>query len=225
MKTRIIQIFVFSILLSACSFFNKENNDLDKMNLNGKIKSIRESSFQAIEKFGEVTKGIKAREDEWEFDYIRTYNHKGNIIESNEYNSDGSLNFKRTYEYDDKGNKIKSNEYKSDGSLGYKSISKYDNKGNLIEGNVCKLDGIQDYRWTLKYDDKGNLIKKEYYGLHRPLKNNTGQWIAKRGPWKITLKSSSTFKYEFDNKGNWIKRIDFYNNIPEHIIEREIEYF
>ena len=44
---------------------------------------------------------------------------KGNIIEENIYNSDGSFTFpfKLTFKYDSKGNQIEENIYNSDGSL------------------------------------------------------------------------------------------------------------
>lgn len=33
------------------------------------------------------------------------------------------------------------------------------------------------------------------------------------------------YKYEYDNKGNWVKRIKFGDKIPKYVIERKIEYF
>ena len=39
------------------------------------------------------------------------------------------------------------------------------------------------------------------------------------------LSSKETYKYEFDEKGNWIKRINFINQIPKLIDEREYEYY
>ena len=33
------------------------------------------------------------------------------------------------------------------------------------------------------------------------------------------------YKYDYDEKNNWIKRIDFGGDTPKYIIERQIEYY
>ena len=59
----------------------------------------------------------------------------GNQIEDNEYNSDGSLNQRKTYKYDEQGNIIEKNRYHSDDALYERDTYnyKYDNMGNWIE--------------------------------------------------------------------------------------------
>jgi len=71
----------------------------------------------------------------------------GKIIESNNYNSDGSLKYKYTRKYDDKDNLIELNRYNSDGSLKYTKIYKYE------------FDEFSN--WTIKttYDEKGNATE------------------------------------------------------------------
>jgi hypothetical protein len=68
------------------------------------------------------------------------YDEKGNKIEENIYNDDGSLAFKKTYKYDEKGNKIESNKYNADGSLSpkYTITYKYDIMGNWIKQTTIK---------------------------------------------------------------------------------------
>ena len=39
------------------------------------------------------------------------------------------------------------------------------------------------------------------------------------------LLSKYTYKYEYDNKENWNKQIEFEDDKPKYIIEREIEYY
>ena len=34
-----------------------------------------------------------------------------------------------------------------------------------------------------------------------------------------------SYKYDYDKTGNWIQKTEFKNNIPLHILEREIEYY
>jgi hypothetical protein len=170
------------VALFAQSCSNEEaENDWTRDKLHGKVLSFSEFSYKAVDRFGNIEKGKRERAYTWKKDEQRKYDYKGNKIEENSYNSDGSLDSKWTYKYDDKGNQIELNSYNSDGSLSIK--------------------------WTYKYDDKGNKIEENSY-------NSDGSLISK---W--------TFIYEFDKQGNWIKRIDFKNEIPEFILEREYEYY
>jgi len=34
-----------------------------------------------------------------------------------------------------------------------------------------------------------------------------------------------TYQYEYDEQGNWIKKIDFENDVPGFILERYYNYF
>ena len=123
-------LLLFLVLVLSCST-NKKENDLEKKNLKGNVKYVREILFTTIDKFGEISKG----DIESDNNSYTLYNNKGNKIELNVYNSDGSLDYKYTYKYDDKGNKIEWNVYNSDGSLNYKETSKYvyDSNNNWIK--------------------------------------------------------------------------------------------
>ena len=110
---RIILVAVAIVSLVACNQTKKEEKktDLKEANLKGKVKSVREITYNAVEKFGEIEKGDRSS------GIVTIYNEQGNEIEVNRYNSDDSLDWKFTYKYDDKGNQIEVNRYKSDGSL------------------------------------------------------------------------------------------------------------
>ena len=101
MKNILYTFLAFGLFFSCSE--NKEN-DLDKANLKGKVESIYITSFEAIEKFGEVTKGDKKWENEWQFDKELIYNDNGNLIEQNEYDEEGELTNKWKVKYDDNGN-------------------------------------------------------------------------------------------------------------------------
>ena len=130
---------------------SEKKNDLTEENLKGKVKSIKETTYEAVDKFGQIEKGDALN------NYFNIYNEKGNKIEDNSYDSDGNLSSKDTYEYDEKGNNIERNWYDSDGRLGYKLIYKYDEKGNNIEENWYDSDGSLYEKHTYKYEyDKNN---------------------------------------------------------------------
>ena len=162
---------VLAMLCSASCEKSTQKNDLAELKLNGKIKSIREIPYEAVEKFGEVVKGDALGG----FGNLQiTFNEKGNKLEENFFNSDGSLSSKYTYKYDDKGNQIEGNSFNSDGRLSFKSTYKYDDKGNQIEENSFNSDGNLDDKYTYKYtyDQQGNWIQRIAYkvknGVEKP---------------------------------------------------------
>ena len=85
-------------MIVFCSTIFGQKNDLKKLNLNGNVKSIREFSYKVFEKFGDIQKG------EAGLSYYNIFSNKGNKIEDNRYNPDGSLDKKYaiavlSYEY------------------------------------------------------------------------------------------------------------------------------
>lgn len=232
---RIILVIVAIISLVACNQTKEKKNDLQRENLKGKVKSVKQGFYEAFEKFGEIVKGEKTLEQDG-FNYSISYNEEGHRVEEVWYNGgnrgvkakfmykyndsglvekadvvDGYTNelfLQTTYKYDEKGNQIEENWYKSnDGSLVYKILYKYDEKGNQIEKNEYNSDGSLDGKITYEYDSNNNLIQQRKY-------NSKGKL------WK-----EYTYTYEFDTKKNWIKRIEYENNYPKYIFEREIEYY
>jgi len=69
------------LMMSACGTESQKNKvhktDLQKENLKGKIKTIEQSVFDAVNKFGETTKGNRT----YSGNYKTTYNENGNTIE------------------------------------------------------------------------------------------------------------------------------------------------
>jgi hypothetical protein len=204
MKKIITTLICVSAIAAGAWAQSAKKTDVEEGGLKGKVKSVKETYYEAINKFGEVIKGkerypptltrydVKGNKTEWNgynsdgsFSYKYTYKYdaKGNTIEKIEYNSAGSL--KSTWEYDNKGNNIEYNEYSSGGSLGKKVIYKYDDKGNRIEQNEYNSDGSLREKSTFKYDAKENRIERNEY-------NSRG-----------SLRYKSTYKY--DNKGNEIE--------------------
>lgn len=135
------------------------------------------------------------------------YDDYSNVIETNgeahyccDVNGDffeEKYSFKLTFKYDDKQNVIERNYYQ-DGILAEKQHTyKYDVNGNMLEDNEYEPDGRLSYKHIYKYDDNGNIIE-----------HNSVSW-----------------KYNYDQQGNWTKRIYFENNVPKQITFHEIEYY
>ena len=204
---KIILVILSVLYLVSCNQSEKKN-DLTEENLKGKVKSITENTYEAVDKFGQIEKGnvlVDSSAVYTDDGRFKIYNEKGNKIEENYYNSNGRLYSKATYKYDEKGNMIEDNFYDSDdGSLIYKNTYKYDEKGNKIEEYHYDEDGKFAYKYTYKYDEKGNNIEKNNYDSNGRL--------------------DSKHTYEYDKNNNWTQRIEYKNTIPHRITERIIEY-
>lgn len=75
-----------------------------KLNLYGKVKHIRDYTYEADEKIGEVLKGKREKSSYLDEDRQFTFNKKGKIIEESYYKLDSSIDEKFIFKYDDKGN-------------------------------------------------------------------------------------------------------------------------
>ncbi|NCO56520.1 MAG: hypothetical protein GW876_14130, partial [Bacteroidetes bacterium] len=100
---------LFLSVLPLISFGQKK--DLTNWNLNGKVKSIKESSFFAIEKNGEFIK------DSLEFYYINKFNVYGNKIEDKRFSSKGNLEKKYVYKFDKENRRIEESQYNGEEKL------------------------------------------------------------------------------------------------------------
>ncbi len=179
---KIALLFTVFFSFSSCSSDKKEN-DWSKEKLKGKVKSLTEISYVAIENNGKIEKG--QRVNEAMSDFQNKYGEHGFIIERNEYKSDGSLIGNYIYKYGDNDKIVEGSEIRYyNGSLMSKNISKYKD-GNRIEGSIYNADGNLDSKYTSKYDKDGNRIEISFY--------DADDSLVSRG------------KYKFDKDGNGIE--------------------
>lgn len=127
----------------------------------------------------------------------------GQKLTESQYYSNGNLCCTDNYKYDSNGNMI---EKSSIGGLLSKIIFKYDNKNRMVENNTY-LNGKFSSKFTVKYDNYNNIIEQLNY-------DENGRVYMKR-----------VNKYEFDKNQNWTKNIEYYNDQPSYIAEREIIYY
>jgi len=139
---------------------------------------------------------------------VHKYDDKENEIEFSRYDSDGVFIEKTTFKCDENGNKIECFFYDSDNVLESKETHKYDKNGNEIEYCSYDQNGVFEEKTTFKNNQMGNLIECNIYDSEN------------------VLESKETYEYnDFDEKGNWIKRTKFEDNIPKLVTNRNIEYF
>ncbi len=179
---------------------------VSQLGMIGSIKSITDSSFLLVEKFGELEKGS--------IQYIITYNYDsvGNNIEyyalgecngKSRYDINGNLVEKTfgknekvytkwLYKKELKGNTIEEENFDGTGKRTSTGIILYNSKGLKIEENYFKIDGSIEGKIKYTYDEKNNNIGVKLY-------NGDGSlW--------------SSVKYVYDENNNLIEYNKYHKN-------------
>lgn len=198
--TNSLLIIFLSALTVGCGN-NMKKNDRMNDNLKGDVKSVVQTDYEAIGKFGKTEKGMEQSR-------IKTvYDREGNITEldvsmygepfysvlferdgngrrtgGKKYGRDRLLEQVFAINYDDSGNPIEQVFYDPDGSMAYKTLMKYDKNGYVVEQSDYDRNGDLEYMQIYVNDGKGNRTEQKQY-------NPDG-----------TLDQRHVFSY--DNKGN-----------------------
>lgn len=142
---------------------------------------------------------------------VYDYESSNDYVIENTYNKEGQNTYKRHLKFKDGNNiEIKMYEYEyyaNNFNYNGKYKSEFNEDGNKIETLSYDFRNSLDFQWIYKYDNRQNIIETRYINFERSL--------------DITTK----FDYQFDSSGNWIRRIEFTDNVPSFIVEREIEYY
>lgn len=185
MKTYCVAIFCFlSLLFVGC---NKRYSDIETAGLKGKVKSVREITYQAIGNQDTLVKGDIVMAEDIPNYYI-TYNEFGNTLDMFSYDNSNELLFRwhytydkdnqtlsaiymdkynevldsTYYVYDDKGNEKEYYHYDADGNLCYKMLQSYDRKGNCMEQKSINVENLIIRDTKCKYKGK-NLVEDASY--------------------------------------------------------------
>ncbi|WP_157730166.1 hypothetical protein [Tenacibaculum jejuense] len=240
-------IFYFS-----CS--SEKTNDWNEENINGKVESYEEKSFNVVNDEKQEKSFVKeiknfdqkgkiVEEYLYEFDgvgsrFVPKYDEKGYKTEMFCYSTQSNkLVYKWLYTYDDNGNKIKDEIYNSGNQVILERDFKYDQKGN-------KIESIEKYKYnpegvvkkkTFEYNDNNENSKTTTYDPFGKKIKNFYTFVYDKDGNKIEenihnsngkLTSKWIYKYEFDNQGNWIKKTEFDQGLfPKNIIERTYKYY
>lgn len=235
---KLFAILILGALLTACS--NPKAQQY--LGLKGKVESFKDFKYEATNKFGEAEIGDLGAEEVYKFDTgghlikYSTYDRNGDCVVNSENEYEGDECVKSTFTNNSTGeiviNKLiekkgdirvcevkrgdsittaEFNQSKTYSCATYKNAeniletqeSWFDKDGNVIEVKVTK-DGEIIY-WTKSKFDDGNEVQTEY---------------LKGGESGV-----STYSYsDYDDTGNWTKKVSYLNGEPEYIVKREIKY-
>lgn len=157
-KSAIGLSLILFVMLSFHNYENNEDNDLKKNGLKGKVKTLREVTFEVDDKFGKIEKTKKVDDIEYFFDY------KGNIIKEQKYNQMGMVDFIVKSEFDVKTNKIKSKSIIINSSLSSKIIYNYDEANKLIQEKEYESNGDLHFKTLYNYSNNklSEVVKYSY---------------------------------------------------------------
>jgi len=173
LHTVLIIVILFSI--SSCK---KASNDLQEGGLNGKIKSIRELSYQAFGDMDTIVRGEVVMGENIN-NYFVFYNTEGNQSYIINYDNLSNELDKWVFRYNDDGEELGGNYY-IDNILSDSSYYTKDSKGNILEFYHLFADGKLRYKISYKYNRKGKVIEEKVFD-HENILNSTTKYEYKHG--------------------------------------------
>lgn len=136
--------------------------------------------------------------------YIWHYNENNLLIETLEYKFK-NLERKTTYQNDKFGNQIEIRIYSAEDSLIGMYKNEFDSIGNKIIEMLYSKENLYSIK-HIKYNNNQNITEELTY-------NTQGKLIEK-----------INYEYKYDEKGNWIERLELNSDIPQIITTRKIHY-
>jgi len=165
---------------------------------------------------------------------IWTYNNSGQLVQMQEYTKDNKADWRYIYTYNTNGNRVMQESYKPDSTLYSKTTYTFDDKGNET-GYLLQTKGYANSGEKYAWDDKGNKTELQMLNGKNEVSFRTvsiydanGNVIEEQRYKGLETKLSykTTFTYEYDAKGNWIKRTQYtMDGIEFDIAERKIVYY
>lgn len=221
----VLPIFITgSFLIISCSS-EKVKNSLSEQNLNGKVKSLTETTYP-VDKSGNITDGSFLKKTFYRFDshgnkieeihyfpdnlsdlITFKYGNSGKKVEKRWRDKSDELDHVATFKYDKQGNKIEKRWSETNGNLLKKATYSYNEDGDKTVEELISIEDSTSRRTTFRFDDLHNLVEEMQY--------NSDDSIIHRYLYKYL---------EFDQAANWLKRLKSEKNLPVKITVRKIEY-
>ena len=178
-----------------------------------------------------LTKSTFNQKGELEEKVNYTYNKKGQRIKKRYYDSVGENEGIEEISYDEDGRMLEIKQYWN-GAFDWKQVFEYKKESTKpFYRKEYDNEGKLDKKVTISYDDLGRVIKESiYFPVSKSRDVNTMKY-NERGDqviFKIKRKRKTVvnqkFKYEYDDKGNWIKKIEYEKHIPKYVTVRKVFY-
>ena len=206
-------------------------SEFSQLLANGSLNYRIRYSYNITEKKGE--QAYYDKEDKPTIKKALLYDNKGKMIELVEYTKEGNRRSSYKYVYDAAGNNTELVYFREDGTMGSKTLWTYDAKGN-VTANSIETPGYATSYKRYTYDSKGNRTEETWLDGNMQVtfrfvrsydeKGNVTEEIKYKGD--NNPRDKTTWKYEYDNQGNWIKKTQYASDGTDfNIEERTIIYY
>lgn len=165
-------LLVLGLLLSSCS--HKAVNDWEANGLKGKVRSVTENMYEAIQRTNKVEKGLPYRPEG--FDFEMKFNEQGYITEQIQFGTGKEPVGKSIYKYDKEHPTLKTMliSYDQNGEVVDQTTYRYtadhpdevqqyvqvDADGNTTSSQIVEYNKSGDVRTTYHYSGGGRLLER-----------------------------------------------------------------
>lgn len=241
MKKILVAILFFVI---HNSIYSQCKSDLEKGNLNGRVKSITETNVYMEDGKNEIISiattsynkrgeslGYRHAHKNNDLEYTETtyeLDNLGRKIKMNRYGLLGDLEGYYIYEYDSLCNMIKSVEFKGSGSLDSYTVYNYNSTGEKIDYKTYTSDSTLWLWYEFKYEagrinqirdpQDSSIWKSEYDKHNNEIKTTIFDKFGNE-------KEVRTYVYRYDNKYNWTEKKLYINGEFYWTYKRRIIYY
>ncbi len=224
----------WGILYNKKYFFDNlgRNTEYVEFYANGDLNSKIKYTYNTKEKVATISYFDK--EEKPTIKKLWVYDSKGQLSEIQDYTKENKPGYRYVYTYNTNGNRVMEESYRPDNTPYSKATYTFDAKGNET-GYLLQTQGYANSSRKYAYDDKSNKIEEIWLNGKEEItfrfvraydsNGNMIEELTYKGNEKAHS-SKSTWKYEYDSKGNWIKRTQYTNDGVEFdIAERKITYY
>ena len=183
---------------------------------------------------------------EYKFVDYYEYRRSDNSLEEIEYNKDGKVQKRTITYYNQSGNEISQKEYLADGSISREKQYLYDENNLIVETRTLnpkqEVIGVTMYSYNKDQlsmvvdfvkDSRGDFTGRSTRYLYKKGELIGTKDVSMPYDGKISIEEcmfaeleENKDEYEYDKKGNWIKRVFIDKNGEAiSIVEREITYY
>jgi hypothetical protein len=189
----------FNVSNPNINIHTQKKTHLEEFGLKGNVKTIKETSYLEVEKFGGITREKDRSEKYLEKDFYSIFNKRGYKTQEYKYDSDGSLYSQFKYKYNNSGNiKI----IRGTASLlsflaptDYYYFFEYDlNENMILESHYQSSDLNLVYSYAYKYDENNNQIEVNH--------NKSNESLVSKLEYEYNDENNKTKENHFDSDGN-----------------------
>lgn len=158
-----VWLLVFFVGLALHSVAQPDH-DVKRLNLYGKVKSVKELWYKAENNDGKIVKGIRQSTKYAHQDFTLSFNKKGEVLTKALYSSKDEMVLKTDFTHDQKGNLIEMTTYDDANTWLEKGSYTYDAVNRLITRLYQKPDGyysLDKYVYNAKGDSSTEHCYRE----------------------------------------------------------------